>query len=221
MVKKICDLLLEKILFTKISIIVFYSIGAIGILSPNFHVFFIQLTPYALIFTFVIMMIYHSTINLKKDILIFSTIYLLGYLIEVIGVNTGYIFGEYRYGNSLGLKLFGAPLIIGLNWLFLVYVSSQLVNKYFSNKYVAILISSFLMLIYDLLLEQIAPILDYWYWKGNVVPIQNYIAWFLIAIFFNTLIKIFKLDFENKLAKTILFIHFIYFTILNLFYHIL
>lgn len=221
MIKKIKNFLLNKILLVKISVVIFYLVGAIGILSKNFNELFLSLTPYALIFTFIILMLYHNTTNPKKNILLFSIIYFLGYLIEVIGVNTGYIFGEYQYGNSLGLKFLGTPLIIGLNWLFLVYVSLQVVDRLFKNNIIVILISSFVMLLYDIILEQIAPSLDYWYWKDNIVPLQNYIDWFFIAIVFNSLVKIFKLSFENPIAKTILFTQFFYFIVLNLFYHIL
>ena len=41
-------------------------------------------------------------------------------LTEAIGVNTGLLFGTYEYGANLGFKIFGVPLIIGVNWTVLI-----------------------------------------------------------------------------------------------------
>ena len=42
------------------------------------------------------------------------TCFLVGMLSEIIGVKYGFIFGEYSYGNALGIKFMGVPLIIGI-----------------------------------------------------------------------------------------------------------
>ena len=46
-----------------------------------------------------------------------SLIYIIGVLVEIIGVNSSIVFGDYYYGQALGLQIFGTPLIIGVNWL--------------------------------------------------------------------------------------------------------
>jgi putative membrane protein len=54
--------------------------------------------------------------------------------LEVVGVKTGLIFGEYKYGSTLGIKLFEVPLIIGFNWVFVILGSisiSRLITKMF------------------------------------------------------------------------------------------
>ncbi len=39
-----------------------------------------------------------------------------GWLAECIGVQTGLLFGQYNYGEGLGPKLAGVPLILGILW---------------------------------------------------------------------------------------------------------
>jgi len=66
---------------------------------------------------------------------------IIGFLIEVIGVKTGYIFGRYYYGQSLGYHLLSVPLLIGLNWGVLLYSTIQLSN--FNNPIIKSLLELF------------------------------------------------------------------------------
>jgi putative membrane protein len=125
-------------------------------------------------------------------------VFAAGYFIELIGVNRGVIFGEYRYGQGLGLKLWNTPLLIGMNWLMMVYLSGSVVSLMNLRVIPSILIASFIMLLYDVLMEQVASDLDMWYWANNTIPLQNYIAWFIIALIFHIGIKIVGIKTENK-----------------------
>ena len=40
-------------------------------------------------------------------------------LAEILVVSYGIIFGNYKYGEILGYKVLGVPLIIGINWCIL------------------------------------------------------------------------------------------------------
>src|SRR5205085_950587 len=40
----------------------------------------------------------------------------LGFAIELVGVRTGRPFGRYRYGDGLGVKLGGVPLLAAAAW---------------------------------------------------------------------------------------------------------
>lgn len=190
--------------------IIFYLVGIVGMLLPFSFPLFLKLIPLALLLSSAALVLFHAHFN-TKSIIVFSIIYLLGFFVEVAGVNTGVIFGAYHYGESLGLKLFNTPLIIGLNWLLLVYISSSLLEKAKMHKVLKIILASAILLGYDLIIEQIAPNLDMWYWHDDDVPLQNYLAWFLIAVVFHTLIKIFKIKTSNKLALVILICQVVFF----------
>ncbi len=93
-------LLLDNPSITSVILGIIYLVGLIGLSIPLTQSIFIRLTPITLLLTFLLLVIYHRSENLKRDLIIFIIIFLSGFLIEVIGVKTGDIFGNYRYGNA-------------------------------------------------------------------------------------------------------------------------
>ena len=106
--------------------------------------------------------------------------------------------------------------MIGLNWLFLSYASCSVVDSYNVPKVLQFLLPPILMLIYDCVLEHVAPKMDMWSWKDGVVPIQNFIVWFILASIFTAFIRLFKINTKNPLSKVILFSQFVFLSILML-----
>jgi putative membrane protein len=155
-----------------------------------------------LLLSFFTVLLFHSLFN-QKFIAILLVICLLGFFIEVIGVSTLLIFGHYWYGNGLGFKFLNTPLLIGVNWFFLVYCSAIIIDKFPVHYGFKIILAALLMLLYDIILEQVAPSIDMWHWNGNVVPLQNYFAWFIIAGFFQGLLKWSGIKIQNQIAGTI------------------
>jgi len=202
---------------TTLFLVFFYIVGIVGLILPFSNTLFLKLIPFALILSFVILSIFHTEKLNTKSIILFLCIYLIGFSIEAIGVKTKIVFGDYFYGNSLGFKLFETPLIIGINWLFLVYTTSSVFEKFKIHFVFKIILASLSMLVYDIVLEQVAPKMDMWHWKNEIVPMQNYVAWFVVALFLNSLLKIFKITTQNKLALPILICQFMFFLILVLF----
>lgn len=190
-------------IFTVWFFIIFYSVGVAGTLIPAIFTLFTKLIPAALLLSIATLAIYHTRFSYNQ-IILFFIIYLIAYGIESIGVNSAFFFGSYQYGESLGIKLFNTPLIIGLNWLLLVYLTASVSDTLKVSTPIKIITGAFLMLGYDVILEQMAPVLDMWYWHAEEVPVQNYITWFVLSLFFHMLVRIFKVPFFNKLAPVIL-----------------
>lgn len=197
----------------KLIIILFYAVGVLGIFIPVSSTFFIQLTPLVLLLSFILLMTQHGKIN-TKTLGVFSFIFSGGLFVEIIGIQTGLIFGEYSYGSTLGPKIAGTPWLIGLNWLLMIYLTASIANKLKAYWWIRILTSSLLMLMYDIVLEQVAPGMDMWKWSGNNVPFQNYLAWFILSVLFHTSIRLFKIDTENKLSATLFVAQFLFFLLL-------
>ncbi|MBI9064073.1 MAG: carotenoid biosynthesis protein [Marinilabiliaceae bacterium] len=195
-------------------IIIFYTVGIMGLLAPATNALFLQLIPLALVLSFVTLALFHANEINRKSVIGFTLIYVVSFLIEAIGVHTGVIFGPYTYGNSLGLKLFHTPLIIGVNWLFLVYTTASVMDTFRMPTPLKIIVASGAMLLYDVILEQMAPKLHMWYWENETIPLQNYIAWFTLALLFHTLLKRMKIKTRNKMALLILVCQFSFFLIL-------
>lgn len=193
--------------------VIFYAVGITGMLIPSTFPLFKNLIPLALLLSFFALGIFHTPF-FKKDIIPFFLIYILGFLAEVVGVNTGLIFGHYSYGGSLGIKLFNTPLMIGINWLLLIYISFSLTAKLKINPLLQIIFASIILLIYDLIIEQVAPVLDMWTWSDNEIPIKNYIAWFILAFIFSSILKISGVKTNNKLAPVILLCQLVFFIVL-------
>ncbi|TAJ09173.1 carotenoid biosynthesis protein [Marinilabiliaceae bacterium JC017] len=199
---------------TRTSLIVFYLVGWLGMAIPAFTPLFIHLTPFALLVSFFILAVYHEKPLRLQTVIIFLVIYGSGYLIEMIGVNTHLIFGHYEYGQGLGFKLWNTPVIIGLNWLLLTYTSSAMVEKLPLPSWVQILLASLLMVVYDMVMEQVAPLMDMWYWLNSTIPVQNYLAWWIIATIFQILLRVFRLKITNPMALTIFLCQFFFFLLL-------
>jgi putative membrane protein len=191
--------------------VIFYFVGFIGIALPFSHLLFLKLVPVALLISLIAILFFHQYEFDTRTILVLTTIGLTAYAIEVVGVNTHLVFGQYQYGNSLGIKIANTPVLIGLNWLILSYAGSSIAERMRLPVWLKIIISSFLILIYDIILERVAPVMDMWYWYNNVVPLQNYIAWFIIALLFQILIKASGINTKNSIVFTIMLSQCIFF----------
>jgi putative membrane protein len=193
--------------------VIFYAVGITGMLLPITFPLFVKLTPFALLLSSSALAFFHQGYNLKA-IAVFFTIFFFGFFIEVYGVNTGVVFGEYSYGNGLGVKLFNTPLIIGLNWLMLVYITSSIFERVKINTILKVILASAIMLGYDVIIEQVAPRLQMWEFSNNTIPAQNYASWFFFALFFHILVKIFGVQTKNQLSVAILVCQVLFFLIL-------
>lgn len=200
--------------------VIFYLVGIAGMLLPFSFLLFVKLIPFALLLSSVALVFFHTTFD-TKTLTVFVSIYLLGFFVEVLGVNTGLIFGEYIYGESLGIKAFNTPIIIGLNWLLLVYITASVLENKNLHTSLKVILSSTMMLGYDLIIEQIAPELNMWNWQNAVVPLKNYISWFIIAAIFHTAIHVFEIKIKNKLAPVILVCQVLFFLILLIYFKLL
>lgn len=197
-------------------IVLFHLVGLYGFLTPAFEDLFIKLVPFHLLLMLFVMVI--TANDRSADLIKFAIgIYLAGFFIEVIGVNTGQIFGNYTYGTALGFKLWATPLLIGVNWLILVYCTGVFLGKL--NLKSRFLFSAFgagILLGIDFLIEPVAIRFDYWSWFGGIIPIQNYLGWyifsFLLFLFFSGL----KFRKDNNAAIVLLFAQFGFFLALNL-----
>jgi len=122
--------------------------------------------------------------NLKKAALVFSIIAVGGFLIELIGTKTGFLFGEYAYGEVLGWKLFGVSLIIGVNWFTIVLAASNVARLVKAPIVIQALLAGLFCVVLDFAIEPVAIKYGFWKWLGGEIPIFNYITWFGFAVLF-------------------------------------
>ncbi|MDD4823543.1 MAG: carotenoid biosynthesis protein [Bacteroidales bacterium] len=194
--------------------VIFYTVGMVGMVLPFTFPLFIRLIPYALILSFGALMFFHTGKMDWKTILFFGAVFLVSFVVEAVGVHTGKIFGYYSYGSGLGLKLVETPVIIGANWLFMVYTTAAVVDKWKLHRVLKVVVAASMMLLYDLVLEQSAPRLDMWHWKDEFIPLQNYMGWFSLALIFHSALQILNIRIQNQLALLMLGCQFLFFLFL-------
>jgi hypothetical protein len=240
--------------------------GIIGIYIGKSD-WFLPKTPLNLLLGAIILFWNFPPKNGLKSVLLWSLTFLIGMLMEVIGVKYGWIFGGYyTYGANFGPKIVGVPWTIGVNWVLLTFSTGHLArschklwlqffefnfdlthspnptdpsplrqpprppkwgstlssNLRFCSKITRNVLPHFggrgewhkkklhffstdrlspfegwganifaatLMVGLDFFIEPLAPRFDFWAFEQGFAPLQNFVAWFLIALGLQFLIK--------------------------------
>jgi putative membrane protein len=224
--------------FTKFEVataiaILFHSIGLIGLLFFD-KAFFLAATPFNLLLSF-ILLIWTQTEKNIHFFLFFAACFALGIIVEIIGINTGYLFGDYSYGNVLGPQIKNVPVLIGINWFLIIYCCGisihTLLMKAISRiaadtgktpmamKALSVIIDgATLAVFFDWLMEPVAVKLGYWAWNGDgSIPMFNYICWFVISLLLLAVFHFAKFNKQNKFAVNLLLIQLMFFLLLRTF----
>lgn len=201
-------------------IVIFYLIGGLGFLLPFSRKLFIEIIPLAILLMTFLLAVYHRPYTFRT-VLLFTVILIGGFFVEVIGTTSGQIFGQYHYGHGLGLQLFSTPLLIGVNWLFITYTSLSLVGRLKLRPGWELVVAPTVMVIYDLVLELVAPGFDMWSWQSGRVPVRNFAAWWMIGFVFVALFKAGRIETRHPLADLILVSQFLFFMVLAIFFSII
>jgi len=208
----------SKVNVAKTVIVLWYLVGIVGFMIRPLAPLFQMLTPYGILAAGALLMYFHEPKNLKNW-LIFSGIALIGFLIEVIGVNYQLLFGFYKYGNSLGIKLWNTPLAIGINWLILIYCVTSWAKPIRDTWHFPI-VGAAVLVTFDWLMEPVAIATDMWGWAFNVIPHKNYIDWFLISGVLILAIRILKVEIRNHIANILFLMQLLFFLALNILFRI-
>lgn len=114
---------------------------------------------------------------------------LLGFLVELTGVVTGFPYGQFSYSNDLGPKVAGlVPYILPISWVPLVLgavaaTEPQGPSQSLRQALRWMLSAALLLTAVDGVLDPGAAHLGFWVWPGGGVyygvPLSNYIGWLL------------------------------------------
>lgn len=147
----------------------------------------------------------------------FTAILLIGLSVEIIGVKTGLIFGDYTYGHALGYKVFSVPLVISVNWAILLSCGIIAGCQASKNRFFSSFISALVITSLDFLMEQVVASLNFWYFKNGNAGIHNYAGWFIISLVISFGLQKYLNTGDKRIAYTILSLQVIFFGILNLY----
>ncbi|MDG0972680.1 MAG: carotenoid biosynthesis protein [Crocinitomicaceae bacterium] len=196
-------------------LIIFYTVGVVGLSIEEYRSNFLSLSFFNLALSFVLLLMGRNLQSLRLYVFIFFA-FVVGVGVELIGVHTGYLFGDYAYGQSLGVKFYDVPIIIGINWGVLVIISASVAQRFQMNKYLQAVVASLFMLLLDVLIEPVAVESDYWTWEGDVIPLFNFVCWFGVALLLQFVYFGLNLAEKNKVATALYCIQFMFFLILNI-----
>lgn len=164
-------------------IAVFHFVGIL-LLGGPWSSDFVMLTPLNLL---LLSVVYLITSDKVKRPLLYALPALMGFLVEMLGTNTGFPFGEYSYSSVLGPGLLGTPFLIGVLWWVLLRSFNDVFSRISSNKTIISLATGLGMLLLDIFIEPVAIGLGFWEWQAAEVPLENYMAWFVLSFVFTRL----------------------------------
>ena len=213
---------------------VIHLISIWGIKSEAAMDFYFPYIAVDILLCFGFLVYYQQHWNMNGVLFLFFT-FCAGFIIQAIGVNTvyiekkvffgGYPFGPFVYGSALGPKLWNTPLLIGINWLILIYCIGILLKNLSYSKVQKSLLGASMLVLYDIVLEPMAKRNEMWFWLTkkdplshyNPVPLQNYAGWFLFSFlmliyFYNAKAKI-----RNPIAPAVFIIMFFFLVALHIF----
>lgn len=203
---------------TKISIwlmAIIHLVGLVGLSIEATQSYFLYLTPLNLLITFSLFLWANDDFT-PNFIILLTTCAVYGLVIEIIGVQTGVLFGSYQYGEYLGWKIRGVPLLIGTNWFLLCYLSAGIANFLTKNFFTQIFLGALFTLAIDFPMEPVALHIDFWSWENGHIPFQNYAMWFVTALIIQALIAWRPRHFNIRLSMGFYLIQLLFFTLLNI-----
>lgn len=156
----------------------FYAVGFAGFQFTQTSGLMRQLVWVTLLLTLLVLLGYHKKWTGE---FVFSMLLIAcaGFMLEVAGVKTGWIFGHYVYGPTLGIMVWDTPLMMGVNWFLTVYICRQISEQIVKDAFLVAVVAAGLMVLLDLFLEPFAIATGMWSWNAGKVPMHNYIGWFV------------------------------------------
>jgi len=194
---------------------------------------FVSLTPLNLLVSFCLLLWTQQKIN-KGFIFFIINAYVIGFASEWIGINTGKLFGHYVYGQVLGPKWQGVPLLIGINWaitLLCIGVSMHMLHRRFVIRQPVktsvfgkswlnlslIIDGAGIAVFFDWIIEPVAIKLAFWKWLSPDIPALNYWSWFGVSIILLVVFRLLQFEKSNLFAVHLLLIQLMFFLLLKTF----
>ncbi|MFM0736483.1 carotenoid biosynthesis protein [Paraburkholderia xenovorans] len=133
----------------------------------------------------------HSGVSLGRyrTLAFFAISAVVSWLLEEVGVATGWVYGHYHYSNMLGPKLGLVPAIIPLAWFMMIYpswvVASALLGLAARDTSTGIVsravVASMVMTAWDAVMDPGMSRAGNWVWENGGayfgVPLHNYAGW--------------------------------------------
>jgi putative membrane protein len=142
----------------------------------------------------------------RRGILAFTGLCLtVGFIVENVGVITGAPFGRYHFTHVMGPMLWHVPILLGIAYVGMGYVSWTLGRLIVGPRLVGLpLAAAFIMVAWDLSMDPVwANLVHGWIWEqgGSYfgVPLSNFVGWYATVY---VIYQLFALDLRGREHKS-------------------
>lgn len=196
---------------------VFFAVGIASHLVATLRPLMTHLTPWVLTAAGLLTVLFWDAGRPQFALLWVASTYAVTFALEALGTHTGLVFGAYTYGAGLGPKLLDVPLVIGFNWTIVVLGIHALVAG-LGRPWQRVLGTAAGAVLFDWVMEPVAidPRMDYWSWAAVEVPLQNYVAWFVIAALAAVWLEALRLRPAGAFARVFVLTQGVFFVVLQL-----
>lgn len=113
----------------------------------------------------------------------------IGFSAEILGVHAGIPFGSYGYAASLGPRLAGVPIIVGLAWAMMAWPSAVVARRLARTRAAQVAIGTWALASWDLFLDPQMVTAGHWTWRDPTphlpgvptVPLTNLLGWLVVS----------------------------------------
>lgn len=113
-----------------------------------------------------------------------------GLAVEAVGIRTGWPFGEYTYGDTLGATVLGVPWVVPLAWAMMAYPALVAARALSRSVVMTPLIGALALASWDLFLDPMMTAEGHWTFVDPAptlphvpgIPLLNYAGWFVTAL---------------------------------------
>ncbi|BDS10343.1 carotenoid biosynthesis protein [Aureispira anguillae] len=183
-----------------ILLMIIYMASLVGFITPHQQAWYLFYTPFFILLNAILLGIYHKNWN-KTTLQYILWSATIGFLVELLAVQTGFTYGDYQFGDTLGFSLLGVPLIMAVYWLVLAYSTACLSAKLpVNNSALKIGTGALLMAGLTGLIQQVATPLDFWSLQGNGSFFRLIGIVFLVGLGLQYLFIRLKVNSKNPIA---------------------
>lgn len=114
----------------------------------------------------------------------------VGYLVELLGVHTGFPFGTYAYAAVLGPRVADVPVVVPLAWTMLAWPAALAARRLVAGPLARVVVGAWALASADLFLDPQMVTTGAWTWSHpsphlpgvDAVPLTNFAGWLLAAL---------------------------------------
>jgi putative membrane protein len=114
----------------------------------------------------------------------------VGFVAEAVGTHTGFPFGRYAYGRSLGVRWLGVPLVIPLAWTMMSWPALATARRLVTRPALVPLVAGWTLAAWDVFLDPQMVAAHHWRWTHphpgvpgvQGIPLTNFAGWLAVSV---------------------------------------